>query len=70
MENGQMNVEKKLDILEVLTRSVVFQENEEISKRLSQYRSDDVQWVLNMLADMFEQLQDSLELEAYNNRHL
>ena len=64
-----MNVEKKLDILEVLTRSVIFQENEEISKRLSQYRSDDVQWVLNMLADMFEQLQDSLELEAYNNRH-
>ena len=65
-----MNVEKKLDILEVLTRSVIFQENEEISKRLSKYRSDDVQWVLNMLADMFEQLQDSLELEAYNNRHL
>jgi hypothetical protein len=65
-----MNVEKKLDILEVLTRSVIFQENEEISKRLSQYRSDDVQWVLNMLADMFEQLQDSLELEVYNNRHL
>jgi hypothetical protein len=65
-----MNVEKKLDILEVLTRSVIFQENEEISKRLSTYRSDDVQWVLNMLADMFEQLQDSLELEAYNNRYL
>jgi hypothetical protein len=65
-----MDVEKKLDILEVLTRSVIFQENEEISKRLSKYRSDDVQWVLNMLADMFEQLQDSLELEAYNNRHL
>ena len=64
-----MNVEKKLDILEILTRSVIFQENEEISKRLSRYRSDDVQWVLNMLADMFEQLQDSLELEAYNNRH-
>ena len=65
-----MNVEKKLDILEILTRSVIFQENEEISKRLSKYRSDDVQWVLNMLSDMFEQLQDSLELEAYNNRHL
>jgi hypothetical protein len=65
-----MNVEKKLDILEVLTRSVIFQENEEISKQLSRYRSDDVQWVLNMLADMFEQLQDSLELEAYNNRYL
>jgi hypothetical protein len=64
-----MNVDKKLDILEVLTRSVIFQENEEISKRLSQYRSDDVQWVLNMLADMFEQLQDSLELEDYNNRY-
>lgn len=64
-----MSVEKKLDILEVLTRSVIFQENEEISKQLSRYRSDDVQWVLNMLADMFEQLQDSLELEAYNNRY-
>ena len=58
-----MSAENKLDILEVLTRSVIFQENEEISKRLSKYRSDDVQWVLNMLADMFEQLQDSLELE-------
>ena len=64
-----MDVEKKLEILEVLTRSVIFQENEEISKRLSKYRSDDVQWVLNMLADMFEQLQDSLELETYNNRY-
>lgn len=64
-----MSAENKLDILEVLTRSVIFQENEEISKRLSQYRSDDVQWVLNMLADMFEQLQDSLELETYNNRY-
>ena len=65
-----MSVEKKLDILEVLTRSVIFQENDEIAKQLSRYRSDDVQWVLNMLADMFEQLQDSLELEAYNNRYL
>jgi hypothetical protein len=65
-----MSVEKKLDILEVLIRSVIFQENEEISKQLSRYRTDDVQWVLNMLADMFEQLQDSLELEAYNNRYL
>jgi hypothetical protein len=65
-----MSVEKKLDILEILTRSVIFQENEEISKQLSRYRTDDVQWILNMLADMFEQLQDSLELEAYNNRYL
>jgi hypothetical protein len=64
-----MSAENKLDILEVLTRSVIFQENEEISKKLSRYRSDDVQWVLNMLADMFEQLQDSLELEVYNTRH-
>jgi hypothetical protein len=64
-----MSAENKLDILEILTRSVIFQENEELSKRLSQYRSDDVQWVLNMLADMFEQLQDSLELETYNNHY-
>jgi hypothetical protein len=64
-----MSAENKLDILEVLIRSVIFQENEEISKKLSRYRSDDVQWVLNMLADMFEQLQDSLELEVYNTRH-
>ena len=64
-----MNVDKKLDILEILTRSVIFQENEEIFKKLSRYRSDDVQWVLNMLSDMFEQLQDSLELEDYNNRY-
>ncbi len=65
-----MSAEKKLDILEILTRSVIFQENEEISKQLSRYRTDDVQWVLNMVSNMFEQLQDSLELEVYNNRYL
>jgi hypothetical protein len=64
-----MDAEERLDILEILTRAVVYQENEEICQKLSRCRVDNVQWVLNMIANMFEDLQDSLELEAYNNRH-
>jgi hypothetical protein len=63
-----MDTEEKLEILEVLVRAVLFQENEEICKKLSRCRVSNVQWVLNMLTDGFEELQDSLEFEAYNNR--
>ena len=68
--SSSFDVEQRLDILEILTRSVLYQENQELSNRLRSYRSDNVQWVLNMLSDVFEQLQDSLELEIYNSQDL
>jgi hypothetical protein len=62
------DVDQRLDIVEILIRSVLNQENEELNARLRTYRSDNVQWVLNMVADMFYELQDSLELESYNSQ--
>jgi hypothetical protein len=62
------DIEQRLDILNVLMRSVIHLENAELSKNLSNYRSDNVQWVLNMIADTFDQLQDSLDLEYYSQQ--
>ena len=62
------DIEQRLDILNVLMRSVIHMENTELSKNLSRYKSDNVQWVLNMIADTFDQLQDSLDLEYYSHQ--
>jgi hypothetical protein len=62
------DIEQRLDILNVLIRSVIHLENTELSKNLSSYRADNVQWVLNMIAETFDQLQDSLDLEYYSNQ--
>jgi hypothetical protein len=62
------DIEQRLDILNVLIRSVIHLENAELSKNLSNYRSDNVQWVLNMIAEVFDQLQDSLDLEYYSQQ--
>lgn len=61
-----MGIEQRLDVLEILTRSVIHQENEELCEKLSRFRGDDVQWVLNEVATLFAGLQDSLDLEAGN----
>ncbi len=62
------DLEQRLDILNVLIRSVIHLENLELSKGLSSYKSDNVQWVLNMIAEVFDQLQDSLDLEYYSKQ--
>ena len=62
-----MAAAQRLEVVEILMRSVIHQENEELCKKFSRFRGDDVQWVLNELNTMFEMLQDSLELEAYGS---
>jgi hypothetical protein len=62
------DIEQRLDILNILIRSVIHLENPELAKNLSSYRSDNVQWVLNMIAETFDQLQDSLDLEYYSQQ--
>ncbi len=62
----EQDLEERMDILEILNRSVIHQENEEISRRLGAFRSDNVQWLLNMLSYTFDQLQDALDLEYYS----
>lgn len=65
MMTNEFDVEQRLDVLEILNRSVIHQENDEIAKRLGAFKSDNVQWVLNMLSYTFDQLQDALDLEYY-----
>lgn len=65
MTSNLFDVEERLNVLEVINRSVIHQENDEIVKRLGNFRSDNVQWVLNMLSYTFDQLQDALDFEYY-----
>ena len=60
------NLEQRMDILEILEKQVVFLENQELSTALSQFRSGNTQWVLNMIQDMLSQLQDALDLEDFS----
>jgi len=62
-----MAAAQRLEVVEILMRSIIYQENEELCEKFSRFRGDDVQWVLNSLHPMFEMLQESLELEAYGN---
>jgi hypothetical protein len=57
------NLEQRMDILEILEKQIVFLENEELSVALARFRSENTQWVLNMLQDLLGQMQDALDSE-------
>lgn len=61
-----MNPTTCLDILEIIYEDVICLEADALAKKLSRFRSEEVQWVLNMLKPTFEELRDSLELEELN----
>ena len=60
------NLEQRMDILEILEKQVVFLENQELSSALSRFRSENTQWVLNMIQDMLGQMQDALDSEDFS----
>ena len=60
------NLEQRMDILEILERQVVFLENQELSDALSRFRSENTQWILNMIQDMLGQMQDALDSEDFS----
>lgn len=62
---SELDLEQRLDILGILSKAVIDQENQEIAKAMSRFKSDNVQWVLSMLFYTFEQLQNSLDFELY-----
>jgi len=66
MKITEEDLEERMNALEILERSVIRQENDELAKRLSCFKSDNVQWLLNMLSYTFDQLQDALDLEYYS----
>jgi hypothetical protein len=63
MKTTQHDLEERLDILGLVTDAVLNQNNAELSKKLSYFSGTNIQWVLNMLADGFDSLQESLEVE-------
>jgi hypothetical protein len=62
-----VDLDQRLDILELIYGDVVELRNKELSDRLVRYRSDNIQWVLNMLEENFKQLRDALEMEEVNH---
>jgi hypothetical protein len=60
------DLQERLDTLEIIYENVIELNNTELSDRLMSYRSDNVQWVLNMLEEPFRQLLEALETEEAN----
>jgi len=61
-----MNPTTCLDILEILYDDVICLEDDTLATKLARFRSEEVQWVLNMIKPRLEELRDSLELEEMN----
>lgn len=60
------DLQERLDTLEIIYENVIELNNNELSNRLMSYRSDNVQWILNMLEEPFRQLLEALETEEAN----
>ena len=61
------DIEQRLNIVDILYRSVMLLENEELSIELRCYSSDNIQWVLNVLQGIFDELDHVLDLEESNH---
>jgi hypothetical protein len=61
------DIEQRLNIVDVLYRSVMLLENEELAVELERYSSDNIQWVLNVLQGIFDELDHVLDLEESNH---
>ena len=60
------NIQQKIDIMGILYSDVLMLENEELSKKLSSFRTENLQWVINALHQSFQELDYVLELEESN----
>jgi hypothetical protein len=61
------DIEQRLNIVDILYRSVMLLENQELADQLSCYSSDNTQWVLNVLQGIFDELEYVLDLEESNH---
>ncbi|NBU70497.1 MAG: hypothetical protein EBS53_03460 [Bacteroidetes bacterium] len=66
-ETTYRDVCQKIAIVDILYADILSQENEELSKKLSVFRAENVQWVLNQLHQTFQELDYVLELEESNH---
>jgi nucleoid-associated protein YejK len=63
MAENHIDLAERLDIVEAIFHSIIKQENQELSDILSRFKTENVQWVLNMVTEPLEQLYDAIELE-------
>jgi hypothetical protein len=61
------DIEQRLNIVDILYRSVMLLENQDLADQLSCYSSDNTQWVLNVLQGIFDELEYVLDLEESNH---
>jgi hypothetical protein len=67
MKPDAHDIDQRLKILQVITKTVVHQENDLLVSALSTYRTDNVQWVLNIIQELFNEFQGALELQDYGH---
>lgn len=65
MKPTSLDVDQRLRVLQIITDTVVHQNNPLLMAELSRFKADNVQWTLNMIKEMFQQLQDALEMQDY-----
>ena len=67
MKPTSLDVDQRLRMLQIITDTVVHQNNPLLMAELSRFKSDNVQWTLNMINEMIQQLQDALEMQDYGH---
>jgi hypothetical protein len=67
MKTTSLDVDQRLRVLQIITDTVVHQNNPLLMTELSRFKADNVQWTLNMIKEMFQQLQDALEMQDYGH---
>jgi len=67
MKPTSLDVDQRLRVLQIITDTVVHQNNPLLMSELSRFKADNVQWTLNMIKEMFQQLQDALEMQDYGH---
>jgi hypothetical protein len=60
-----LDIDQRLKVLQIITDTVVHQNNPLLVAELSIFKADNIQWTLNMIKDLFQQLQDALEMQDY-----
>ncbi|NBX71400.1 hypothetical protein EBQ91_00600 [bacterium] len=67
MKPTSLDIDQRLKMLQIITDAVVHQNNPLLMTELSRFKADNVQWTLNMINVMFQQLQDALEMQDYGH---
>jgi len=67
MKPTSLDIDQRLKMLQIITDAVVHQNNPLLMTELSRFKADNVQWTLNIINVMFQQLQDALEMQDYGH---